>query len=189
MSLADGGTLSYDYLVIAAGVSPRPDQTPGMLGSQWRRSIFDFDTLDGAQALAGALAEFDGGRVIVHITDLPVDYVEGRQMAESFDGQANCFIESGDGRGMLIDFDYDSEPLTGRYPLPVVGPFRLLEETRANHLGKLAFRWMYWHVLLPRRPIPLTARIGRPSGSCARTSRSRVRRPRSGGCRSPGGFR
>ena len=55
-SLTDGRTLSYDYLVIASGVTPRPDQTPGMLGSQWRRSIFDFYTLDGAQALAKALA-------------------------------------------------------------------------------------------------------------------------------------
>ena len=33
----------------------------------------------------------------------------------------------------------------------------LLKETRANHLGKLAFRWIYWNVLLPGRPIPLPA--------------------------------
>lgn len=315
VSLTDGRTLSYDYLVIASGVSPRPDQTPGMLGSQWRRSIFDFYTLDGAQALARALAEFDGGRVVVHITDLPIkcpvapleftfladayfrqrgirtkvdlvyvtplsgafttpvasarlggmlderkvlveadflvehidpeakklvsydereipfdllvtvplnmgaefvqrsglgdelnlvpvdkntmlskayrnifavgdasdlptskagsvahfsaevfcdnfgDYIDGKPLTESFDGHANCFIESGDGRGMLIDFNYDTEPLTGKYPLPVVGPFSLLEETRANHLGKLAFRWMYWNVLLPGRPIPLPSHM------------------------------
>jgi sulfide:quinone oxidoreductase len=31
----------------------------------------------------------------------------------------------------------------------------LLKETRANHLGKLAFRWIYWNMLLPGRPIPL----------------------------------
>ena len=31
----------------------------------------------------------------------------------------------------------------------------LLEETRLNHLGKLAFKPIYWNMLLPGRPIPL----------------------------------
>ncbi len=315
VSLTDGRVLSYDFLVIATGVSPRPDQTPGMLGSEWRHSIFDFYTFDGAQALATALADFDGGRFVVHITDLPIkcpvapleftfladayfrrrgirdkvdmvyvtplsgaftkpvssarlgsmladrnvtvetdflvehidpdaktlvsyderevsfdllvtvplnmgadfvarsglgdelnyvpvdkhtllskaypnvfavgdssdipaskagsvahfsveifvdnflQYIAGKPMTGSFDGHANCFIESGDGKGLLIDFNYDTEPLTGKYPVPIVGPFSLLEETRANHLGKLAFRWMYWNVLLPGRPIPLPAHM------------------------------
>ena len=70
--LEGGGTLDYDYLVIASGTSPRPDQTPGMLGPQWRRSIFDFYTLDGAKALAGALAGFDHGRLVVHVTEMPI---------------------------------------------------------------------------------------------------------------------
>ena len=43
-----------------------------MLGPGWRSSIFDFYTLDGAQALEKALAEFDGGRIVVHITDMPI---------------------------------------------------------------------------------------------------------------------
>ena len=30
----------------------------------------------------------------------------------------------------------------------------LLKESRLNHLGKLAFGWLYWHVLLPGREIP-----------------------------------
>ena len=72
VALTDGRTLAYDYLVIATGVSPRPDQTPGMLGSQWRRSIFDFYSFDGAQALGDALADFTGGRLVVHITDMPI---------------------------------------------------------------------------------------------------------------------
>src|SRR6266567_5533714 len=70
--LTDGRELGYNYLVIATGTTPRPDQTPGMLGSQWRKSIFDFYSLDGATALTGALAEFDGGRVVVHVTDMPI---------------------------------------------------------------------------------------------------------------------
>ena len=84
-------------------------------------------------------------------------YTEGREMAPNFDGHANCFIESGFGKGVLIDFNYDQEPLPGRYPLPGVGPFALLEETEMNHWGKLMFRWMYWNILLRGQELPLSA--------------------------------
>jgi sulfide:quinone oxidoreductase len=312
--LTDGHRMPYDYLVIATGVEPRPDQTPGMLDpALWRRSIFDFYTYDGAVALADALPAFDGGRLVVHIVDMPikcpvapleftfladawlrerglrhrvelvyatplpgaftkpiasarlgsmladrdivvepdflverldgpnlvsyddrkigfdllvtvplnmgaeyvarsglgnelnlvpvdrstllskaypnifalgdandipaskagsvahfsvevfadnfVEHVRGQPMTGRFDGHANCFVESGGGKALLIDFNYDTEPLPGDYPLPGLGPFRLLEETRTNHLGKLAFRWMYWNLLLPGRPIPLPAHM------------------------------
>lgn len=313
--LSDRRRLTYDYLVIATGTTPRPDQTPGMLGAQWRHSIFDFYTLDGAMALEEALRGFDGGRLLIHIVDMPIkcpvaplefafladayfrqrgrrdqveivyvtplpgaftkpiasaelgsmlderkiaveadflvervddeaktlvsydereigfdllvtvplnmgadfiarsglgdelnyvpvdkhtllakghgnifavgdannipaskagsvahfsvdvfvdnflDHVAGRPMTGSFDGHANCFVEAGDGRALLIDFNYDTEPLPGTYPLPVVGPFRLLRPSRVNHWGKLAFRWLYWHALLPGRPIPLPAHM------------------------------
>jgi len=70
--LQDGRTLAYDYLVIATGTSPRPDQTPGMLGEEWRRSIFDFYTFDGSRALADALRRFDHGRLVVHVTEMPI---------------------------------------------------------------------------------------------------------------------
>ena len=51
VSLKDGRTLEYDYLVIASGTSPRPDQTPGMDDpKEWRKSIFDFFTLEGSKA-------------------------------------------------------------------------------------------------------------------------------------------
>jgi sulfide:quinone oxidoreductase len=76
-------------------------------------------------------------------------------MTERFDGHANCFIESGNGKALLIDFNYDTEPLPGKYPYPVVGPFTLLKENRLNHWGKLAFRSIYWNFLLPGRPIPV----------------------------------
>ena len=312
--LTDGHQMPYDYLVIATGVEPRPDQTPGMLDpALWRRSIFDFYTYDGAVALADALPAFDGGRLVVHIVDVPikcpvapleftfladawlrerglrhrvelvyatplpgaftkpiasarlgsmleerdiltepdflveridgtnlvsyddrkvgfdllvtvplnmgaeyvarsglgnelnlvpvdrhtmlskaypnifalgdandipaskagsvahfsvevfadnfVQHVRGEPMTGRFDGHANCFVEAGDGKALLIDFNYDTEPLPGDYPVPGLGPFRLLEPTRTNHLGKLAFRWMYWNLLLPGRPIPLPAHM------------------------------
>ena len=309
--LVDGRELGYDYLVIATGTTPRPDQTPGMDGSEWRKSIFDFYTLEGAKALAEALKRFDRGRLVVHITEMPIkcpvapleftflaeawlrergirdrvelvyvtplpgaftkpvasehlghmlderkvtvepdfmvesidnerkllvsyderevpfdllvtiplnmgadfvarsgmgdelnyvpvdkhtllskkyanvfavgdasdipaskagsvahfaveifvenflEHIDGRPMTASFDGHANCFIESGDGKGLLIDFNYDTEPLPGKFPVPKLGPLDLLKESRANHLGKLAFRHVYWNVLLPGRPMPI----------------------------------
>lgn len=82
-------------------------------------------------------------------------YIEGQEMTASFDGHANCFVESGFGKGMLIDFNYNQEPLPGRYPLPGVGPFPLLEESEINHWGKLMFRWMYWNILMKGLELPL----------------------------------
>ena len=93
----------------------------------------------------------------------PVDnflqHIKGRPMTGRFDGHANCFIESGNGKGLLIDFNYDVEPLPGKYPLPGIGPFSLLKETEANHWGKLMFKWTYWNVLLPGRDLPIAAQM------------------------------
>lgn len=82
--------------------------------------------------------------------------IEGKPFPASSDGHSNCYVESGFGKGALIDFNYDTEPLEGAYPLPVVGPFKLLKETRINHWGKLAFKWIYWNLLLPGRKIPVS---------------------------------
>jgi sulfide:quinone oxidoreductase len=102
---------------------------------------------------AGSVAHF----AIDVFTDNFLRHVDGLPMLGRFDGHANCFIESGDGKAMLLDFNYETEPLLGTFPFPSVGPLTLLKESQANHLGKLAFRWIYWHVLLPGRPLPLTA--------------------------------
>ncbi|MHB1783565.1 MAG: type III sulfide quinone reductase, selenoprotein subtype [Acidimicrobiales bacterium] len=308
--LADERTLPYDFLIIATGTSPRPDQTPGMIGPEWRTSIHEFYTLEGATALANTLADWQGGRMVVHIVDMPIkcpvapleftfladsyfteramrdrvemvfvtpldgaftkpiaskhlggilddrkvslesdflvehidtdakslvsfderqipfdllvtiplnmgadyvarsklgddlnyvpvdkqtllskahdnifaigdasdiptskagsvahfsielfednfiSYIHGRPMTKLFDGHANCFIESGRGKGMLIDFNYDTEPLPGKYPLPGFGPFSLLRESEANHWGKMTFRWVYWNLLLTGKDMP-----------------------------------
>jgi sulfide:quinone oxidoreductase len=102
---------------------------------------------------AGSVAHF---AVDVFVENF-LRHVAGLPMEASFDGHANCFIESGDGKAMLLDFNYDTEPLLGDFPLPGIGPLTLLAESEANHWGKLAFRWIYWHVLLPGRPLPLSA--------------------------------
>ena len=311
--LVDGTSLGYDYLVIATGTTPRPDETPGLDSDEWQKTIFDFYTIEGAEALAAKLATWEGGKLVVNVVEMPIkcpvaplefiflaeaffadrnmadrvsleyvtplpgaftkpvaarylgdmlddrkitlesdfmlervdaedhklvsyderevdfdllvtvpvnmgadfvqrsglgdelnhvpvdkhtfladghdnifaigdaaalptskagsvahfavdiftenflEFIEGRPMLHSFDGHANCFIESGRGKGMLIDFNYDTEPLPGKYPLPGVGPFSLLKETEANHWGKLMFKWMYWNILLPGRELPLPA--------------------------------
>jgi len=313
VSLVDGTELPYDYLVIATGTTPRPEETPGMEGGEWHQSVFDFYTIEGATALADKLRNWEGGRLVVHITEMPIkcpvapleftfladsffkekgmrdrveityvtpldaaftkpvaakmldgmleerkvhlepdfyiesvdnekkaivsydereipfdvlvtvplnmgadfiarsglgnelnyvpvdkgtflstewdnvfaigdaadlptskagsvahfavevftenfmQHIRGEQMTHVFDGHANCFIESGGGKGMLIDFNYDTEPLPGKYPLPSVGPFSLLQESEANHFGKMLFKWVYWNALLPGRELPLEA--------------------------------
>jgi sulfide:quinone oxidoreductase len=119
------------------------------------------DGLDDVFALGDAanLPTSKAGSVAHFAVDVFVDnflrHVEGLPMPGRFDGHANCFIESGDGKAMLLDFNYDTEPLTGTFPFPDIGPLKLLGENEANHWGKLAFRWVYWHLLLPGRPLPL----------------------------------
>jgi len=85
--------------------------------------------------------------------------IEGREPKAKFDGHANCFIESGFGKGILIDFNYDTEPLPGKFPLPGVGPFSLLEETKMNHYGKIMFRWMYWNFLVKGLELPIESQM------------------------------
>ena len=69
----DGHRLPYDYLVVATGTAPRPDQTPGMLdGGLWRDTIHDFYTFDGALALRDKLQHLHGGRVVVHVIEMPI---------------------------------------------------------------------------------------------------------------------
>ena len=85
--------------------------------------------------------------------------IKGLAPRPDFDGHANCFIETGFDRGVMIDFNYDVEPLPGKYPLPGVGPFSLLEESRVNHLGKLSFKWIYWNILLPGRAMPVSNQL------------------------------
>ena len=104
---------------------------------------------------AGSVAHF----AVDTFSENFVRYVDGLALEPSFDGHANCFIESGFGKALLIDFNYDTEPLPGRYPLPGIGPFTLLAESEMNHWGKLMFRWMYWNILLKGQEIPLPARM------------------------------
>ncbi|MBX7191493.1 MAG: NAD(P)/FAD-dependent oxidoreductase [Sandaracinaceae bacterium] len=113
------------------------------------------DATDLPSSKAGAVAHFQSEVLYDNI----LRHIDERPLVPGFDGHANCFIETGFGKAMLIDFNYTTEPLPGRFPLPMFGPFTLLEESEANHWGKLAFKWIYWNVLLAGKEIPLDHRM------------------------------
>jgi sulfide:quinone oxidoreductase len=115
------------------------------------------DASDVHTAKAGSVAHFMGEVLVENLWH----HLRGLALPERFDGHANCFIESGFGRALLIDYSYTAEPLPGVFPLPWVGPFPLLKEAAINHWGKLLFRWLYWHLLLPGR-LPLSAKYRAP---------------------------
>jgi sulfide:quinone oxidoreductase len=104
---------------------------------------------------AGSVVHFQAEILFKNI----MAFIDGKEMIASFDGHANCFIETGFNKGTIIDFNFETEPLPGTYPLPMLGPFSLLKESWFNHLGKLFFKWMYWHILLPDRPLPLPSHM------------------------------
>lgn len=313
VKMTDGGNLKYDILIVATGAKIAPEEINGMQGKEWQKSVFDFYTFEGALALRNKLRTWTGGKMLVHITEMPIkcpvaplefafladsffkhknmrdkveitfvtplsgaftkpkatealdhlmadknikiesdfaiesvdneqkkiiDYggreiefdllvtvptnkgdeviarsgmgdelnyvptnkatlqaqkypnvfvlgdasnipaskagsvahfeaeiltenikhfINGEPLKEEFDGHANCFIETGNGKALLIDFNYTHEPVEGTFPFPGVGPLRLLKESRINHMGKLAFRWIYWNMLLKGTHIPFVS--------------------------------
>ena len=313
VDLKNGEKVPYDILIIATGTNIAPDEIEGMDGPNWYKNIFDFYTFEGALGLRNKLREWEGGKLVVHITEMPIKcpvaplefafladtyfrnkgmrdkvdityvtplggafttpqaakklehllvekgirevtdfniervdyennkiidyadeevpydllvtvptnmgdkliersgmgddlnfvptdkktlqskeyenifvigdatnvptskagsvahfeaevltenilrYSQGKTLEEEFDGHANCFVETGNSKALLIDFNYDHEPVEGTFPIPGIGPLRLLKESRANHLGKMAFKWVYWNMLLKGRPIPFVS--------------------------------
>jgi sulfide:quinone oxidoreductase len=97
---------------------------------------------------AGSVAHFQGEALVNNV----LRFIQGKPLTSVFDGHANCFIESGFGKAMLIDFNYETEPLPGHFPTSLGLP--LLKQSRLNHIGKLMFQWFYWHGLLPGRDVP-----------------------------------
>ena len=104
---------------------------------------------------AGSVAHFEAD--VLHENLMAT--IEDRPFTASFDGHANCYIETGYGKGTLIDFNYDTEPLPGSFPFPGLGPFGLLKESRMNHYGKLLFRWIYWHILIKGKEMPISSEM------------------------------
>jgi sulfide:quinone oxidoreductase len=128
------------------------------------------DATDVPTSKAGSVTHFEGETVLENIQR----FLAGEELTGSYDGHANCFVETGFHRALLIDFDYETEPLPGRFPEPHLGPLPLLAESRLNHLAKLAFQPLYWNVLLPGHDIPgvssrphpaVESRAGQTSGA------------------------
>ncbi|OFY65349.1 MAG: oxidoreductase [Bacteroidetes bacterium RBG_13_42_15] len=129
---------------------------PHTLQSKKHENIFVIgDATDLQSSKAGSVTHFEADILFDNI----LRYIDGCKLHAGFDGHANCFIESGFGKGLLIDFNYDIEPLPGKYPLPGIGPFSLLQETKMNHWGKMMFRWVYWNLLLKGSELPIEAQM------------------------------
>jgi sulfide:quinone oxidoreductase len=160
----DGRELDFDLLVTVPlhGGASYVERSPGLgdalgfvptdkrtLQTQARPNVFALgDATDVPTSKAGSVTHFEGEV----LTENVARFLAGKELDRGYDGHANCFIETGFHKALLIDFNYETEPLPGHFPGAVGLP--LLRESRLNHLGKLMFQWAYWHALLPGREIP-----------------------------------
>ena len=125
---------------------------PNTLQAKVKDNVFALgDATNLPTSKAGSVAHFESEILTENIAA----FLAGKPLAERFDGHANCFIETGFNKALLIDFNYELEPLPGKFPVPALGPMALLKESKLNHLGKMAFHWIYWNMLLPGRDLPL----------------------------------
>ncbi|MBT5230047.1 MAG: CBS domain-containing protein [Methylococcales bacterium] len=156
----EGSSLDYDLLCsIPPNLGPEVADTsdlgdgtgyfltdPRTLKSRKAERVFVLgDNSNVSTSKAGSVAHFEAETVVNNL----LREIRGEQVLQSFDGHANCFIETGHHKAMLLDFNYDVEPVPGAFPTPGIGPFSLLEESYLNHMGKMTFDWVYWHMLLP----------------------------------------
>ncbi len=132
-----------------------PTHPKTLQSKKWENIFVIGDATNLPSSKAGSVAHFQAEILQENL----LRAIDGLPLREDFDGHANCFIESGFGKGMLIDFNYDVEPLPGKYPLPGIGPFSLLEETKMNHWGKMMFRWVYWNILIKGGEMPIEAQM------------------------------
>lgn len=123
--------------------------------NQWENVWVIGDASNVPASKAGSVAHFMLDVVVENI----LRHMEGLEPLPKFDGHANCFIESGFEKGILIDFNYEVEPLPGKFPLPGFGPFSLLKESAVNHWGKMMFRWIYWNMLLKGEEMPFESQM------------------------------
>jgi sulfide:quinone oxidoreductase len=132
-----------------------PTDKHTLQSKKWENVWVIGDAADVPTSKAGSVAHF----MLDILMENMLRHMEGFEPLPKFDGHANCFIESGFEKGILIDFNYDVEPLPGKFPLPGLGPFSLLKESAANHWGKMGFRWVYWNILLKGGELPFESQM------------------------------
>ena len=147
----EGEELPYDLLILVpphkgqqflmdSGLAPAPggwlptDRHTLLVGG--RTNVYALgDATDLPLSKAGSTAHFEAPVVAERI----VAAIEGRAPVgkhADYQGKVMCFFEIGDGKGTLLQFDYDHPP---KPPTP----------NRLWHLGKLAFNKAYW-MTVPR---------------------------------------
>ncbi len=109
------------------------------------------DTTNVPTSKAGSVAHYMSYTLVENL----VRDIEGHPPKPTFDGHATCFLASGFEKAILLDFNYDVEPLPGKFPFPGMGPFSLLQESLSNHWGKMMFQWVYWNLLMKGLDLPL----------------------------------
>jgi sulfide:quinone oxidoreductase len=137
------------------GLNFIPTDKNTLQSKKYKNMFIIGDATNVPASKAGSVAHFEAEILTENI----LSYINGEPLTASFDGHANCFIETGHGKATLIDFNYNTEPLPGKFPFATVGPMDLLKVTRANHFGKLAFRWVYWHMLLTGKKLPVSTEM------------------------------
>jgi sulfide:quinone oxidoreductase len=124
--------------VIDSGLAPAPggwlptDRHTLQVGG--RDNVYALgDATDLPLSKAGSTAHFEAPvvaeRIAAAVIGRPVDAKHG-----SYEGKVMCFFEIGDGKGTLLQFDYDHPPHPPR-------PNQLW------HLGKIVFNKTYWHTV------------------------------------------
>jgi sulfide:quinone oxidoreductase len=144
----EGEELPYDLLVLVpphrgaqvvvdSGLAPPAGwlpTDPHTLEVRGHEGIYAIgDATDLPLSKAGSTAHFEAPVVVERI----VAAVERRApdaKLGSYTGKVMCFFEVGDGKGTLLQFDYDHPP---EPPKP----------NRLWHLGKVVFNRTYWHTV------------------------------------------
>jgi len=143
-----------DEMIARSGMGDDLNFVPtdrGTLQTETQENIFAIgDATNLPASKAGSVAHFESEILTENI----LRFINKQPLKAEYDGHANCFVETGNGKAILIDFNYSHEPVEGTFPFPGVGPLRLLKESRMNHYGKMAFRWIYWNMLLRGRHLP-----------------------------------
>ncbi|MCG6981428.1 MAG: NAD(P)/FAD-dependent oxidoreductase [Deltaproteobacteria bacterium] len=113
------------------------------------------DATNAPTSKAGSVAHYMSYTIVENL----VREIDGHEPLASFDGHATCFLASGFEKAILLDFNYEVEPLPGKFPFPGMGPFTMLKETFGNHWGKMMFKWVYWNLLMKGLELPLEAQF------------------------------